>query len=343
MSGGDTKAKKEAYFKRLLSLIETYSKILLVNADNVGSNHMQNIRIALRGKAIILMGKNTLIRKCMRNHLDRIPALENVLPFIWGNVGLVFTNDDPASIKAELVKNKVQAIAKAGALSPVDVTVPAGPTGQEPTKTSFFQALSIPTKIMKGTIEIINDVHLINKGEKVSPSQAVLLQMLGIKPFLYGLNVTAVYDNGVVYDAKLLEMTDEDLLKRFQQGVANVAALSLQIGYPTLASLPHSILNAYKNVLAVALETDYSFKGADKIKEMLANPDAFAAAHTETSSGSSATTSTKSKAPADDDDKKKGDDDDDVADMGGLFGGDDAGDDGGGSMGGLFGGGDEDD
>lgn len=55
------------------------------------------------------------------------------------------------------------------------------------TSTPPHQALGIATKINKGTIEIVNDVHLIKPGDKVGASQATLLAKLGIKPFKYGL------------------------------------------------------------------------------------------------------------------------------------------------------------
>uniref|UniRef100_A0A3Q3IC04 Large ribosomal subunit protein uL10 n=1 Tax=Monopterus albus TaxID=43700 RepID=A0A3Q3IC04_MONAL len=60
-------------------------------------------------------------------------------------------------------------------------------------------------------------------------------------------------------------------------GVRNIASVCLEIGYPTLASVPHSIIDGYKRVLAVAVETDYSFPLADKVKAFLADPSAFAA------------------------------------------------------------------
>ena len=50
---------------------------------------------------------------------------------------------------------QVAAPAKAGAQAPLDVIVTARNTGLGPEKTSFFQALSIPTKISRGTIEIL--------------------------------------------------------------------------------------------------------------------------------------------------------------------------------------------
>merc|ERR1711923_669021 len=147
-----------------------------------------------------------------------------------------------------------------------------------PEKTSFFQALSIPTKITKGTIEIINDVELIKAGDKVGMSEATLLNMLKISPFTYGLVVQKVYDSGSVFDPEILDITDDDLKAKFMAGVANVAAVSLAISYPTIASVPHSVVNGMKNLLAVAAVTDISFKEAETLKEFLADPSKFAAA-----------------------------------------------------------------
>jgi len=281
----------------------------------------------MRGSATLLMGKNTMIRKAIRDHLEKTPALEGLLPYVRGNIGLVFTNGDLADVRTKLTELKVQAAAKAGSIAPIDVVVPAGNTSMEPTKTSFFQALSIPTKINRGTIEIINDIHLLTIGAKVSLSQAALLQMLGIKPFQYGLKVTTVYDNGAVYPAEVLDLTDDDILKKFFGGVNNVAAVSLQIGYPTVVSLPHSVMNGYKHLLAISIATDYTFPGAEKIKTLLSDPAAFAAAQAAAAASAPAAGGASTPAagggaagkPAVEDKPEEEVDED----MGGLFGGDD--------------------
>jgi len=334
MSRGEGKKadRKKNYWTRLVALLEEYNRVLIVTADNVGSNQMQKIRKAMRGKAVLLMGKNTMIRKAMRDQLVKTPSLEYLLPYVKGNIGLVFTNGDLADIRTKLTELKIQAGAKAGSIAPVEVIVPAGNTGQEPTKTSFFQALSIPTKINRGTIEILNDIHLLTVGQKVSLSQAALLQMLGVRPFQYGLKVTTVYDNGAVYPAAVLDLTDDDILKKFYRGVSNVAALSLQIGYPTIVSVPHSVINGYKNLLAVSIATDYTFPGSEKIKQLLSDPAAFAAAQAAVvvPPSAGAPPSGGSAPPADDKGKKpKPEPVEEVEvdeNMGGLFGdGDDEG------------------
>jgi large subunit ribosomal protein LP0 len=132
-----------------------------------------------------------------------------------------------------------------------------------------FQVLNIPTKINKGTVEIITPVELIKKGEKVGSSESALLAKLGIRPFSYGLVVTNVYDGGSVFSPEVLDLTDDDLVEKFASGVSMVASLSLALSYPTLAAAPHMFINGYKNVLAVAVETDYSYPHADEIKEYL--------------------------------------------------------------------------
>jgi large subunit ribosomal protein LP0 len=128
------------------------------------------------------------------------------------------------------------------------------------------------------SIEIVADVHLIKQGDKVGASQAALLGKLGVRPFKYGLEIMQVFENGALFDPKVLDLTDDVLLERVAAAVANVAALSLAANYPTLASVPHSVVDGYKNVLAIALATEYSFPLADKVKEILKNPGAFAAA-----------------------------------------------------------------
>nr|KAG5687141.1 hypothetical protein BaRGS_019219 [Batillaria attramentaria] len=188
-----------------MQLFDEYPKCFIVNADNVGSKQMQQIRQALRGKA-------------------------------------------------------------------------AQATTLGPEKTSFFQALQIPTKITKGTIEILNEVNLIKEGEKVGQSESTLLNMLNISPFTYGLVVENVYDSGTIFSPAILDITDDDIRASFMAGVRNVAAVSLAINYPTIASAPHSIINGFKRLLAIAVETDIDFAEAEQMKEFLKDPSKFAAA-----------------------------------------------------------------
>jgi len=272
--------RKQGFFIKFSKLLEEYPKVVIANGDNVGSNQMQKIRIDLRGKAIMVMGKKTIMRKVIRGlgAEGKQNPWENILPHVKGNIAFIFCKTDLHEIKKIVDVNKVSSPARAGSFAPNDVIVPSGNTGMEPTKTSSFQALSIPTKISKGQVEIISDVHLIRTGQKVGTSEASLLQMLNIKPFKYGLRLITVFEEGSIYDAKVLDITPDDIVSKFRRGVANIASVSLGTGIPTVASVPHSIVRGYKNLIGVGLVTNISFPKLEEFKKLLTAGPAPAAA-----------------------------------------------------------------
>jgi len=224
------------------------------------------------------MGKNTMVRRALRTFISESPEYERLLPHVRGNVGFVFTNGDLKDIRDKILANKVAAPARAGAVAPVDVWVPAGNTGMEPGKTSFFQALGVPTKIARGTIEITTDLKLVESNNKVGPSEATLLNMLNISPFTYGMGVAQVYDEGNTFPPSVLDITEEQLLKSLSTAITTIAAVSLAANFPTLPSVIHSLVNSFKKILAVAIETEYSWPEIEELKDRIANPDAYAAA-----------------------------------------------------------------
>ncbi|PSN53517.1 60S acidic ribosomal protein P0 [Blattella germanica] len=254
---------------------------LAVTVDNVGSKQMQQIRMSLRGAAVVLMGKNTMMRKAIRGHLERNPALEKILPHVRGNVGFVFTRGDLVEVRDKLLENKVRAPARNGAIAPCP-----------------------------------NDVHILKEGDKVGASDATLLNMLNISPFSYGLLVQMVYDSGTIFEPAILDIKPEDLRVKFMEGVARLAAVCLSISYPTLASAPHSIINGFKNLLAVAAATDIEFKEAQTVKEFLKDPSKFVVA----AASAAPVAAAAAAAPAETKKEEKKEDSESDDDMGfGLF------------------------
>ncbi|XP_059302105.1 large ribosomal subunit protein uL10z-like [Lycium ferocissimum] len=183
--------------------------------------------------------------------MDLKGANEHKCEAAEGNVGLIFTKGDLKEVSDEVSKYKVGAPARLGLVAPIDVV------------------LNIPTKINKGTVEIITPVEIIKKGEKVGSSESALLSKLLIKPFSNGLIVQSVYDNDSVFSPEVLELTDDDLAMKFAVGLTNVVGLSMILDYPTLTAIPHMFINSYKTVLSFAVATEYSFPQAEKVREYL--------------------------------------------------------------------------
>jgi len=315
--GGSRSENKAGYFDKLKGLLEEYKSIFIVTVDNVSSQQMHEIRVALRGEGVVLMGKNTMVRRAVKGFIADTPEYERLLPFVKGNVGFVFTNSDLKTIRDKILANKVAAPARAGAVAPADVFIPAGNTGMEPGKTSFFQALGVPTKIARGTIEITTELKLVEAGSKVGASEATLLNMLNISPFTYGMGISQVYDQGNTFPPSVLDIEEAQLLKSFSSAITTIAAISLATNFPTLPSVMHSVVNSYKKVLAVAVETEYSWPEIEELKDRIANPDAYASAGP--AAATEAAPAETTDAPADDGDKS-GDDDSDGEGFGDLFG-----------------------
>lgn len=236
----------------------------------------------------MIMGKNTLMKSSLNykmrepeeNDVDfaerkdswkKCDELDIIVKLLRGNTGIIFTNGDLSEIKKVLDEESREAPAKVGAIAPDDVWIRAGSTGLDPKQTSFFQQLSIQTKIIKTQIEIVADKKVITAGLKIEATQAALLDKLKIRPFSYKMHVKRVYEDGQTFDPEILDITPADILRRFQTSITNMAAISLGSGYVTKAAIPHIIMNSFKNLAAVTFDSDYSFKQADKIKEAAKN------------------------------------------------------------------------
>lgn len=254
------KRKKHLYRKKLNAMFDQYKKILIIQVDNVGSYQMQKVRIALRGKAIMLLGKNTMIRSVIRERKEE--KLDALLPYIVQNMGFVFTNGNMKEIRTTIEENKVPAAARVGSIAPSSVFVPPGPTGMDPGQTAFFQTLGIATKIERGNITIVSEVEFVKAGDKVTSSHVVLLSRLKILPFFYSIVVSDVYDDGSVFSPQVLDLSTDDILGKFVTGASKIAALGFEIGYPTAASVPFQVRYAFRKIVALSLESGYDFKEA---------------------------------------------------------------------------------
>jgi len=217
-------------------------------------------------------------------------------------------------VQAILQKERVQAPARVGAVAPVDVVVPAGNTGLEPTTTGFFQALNIQTKISKGTVEIVADKKVLSVGDKVDSSTAALLQKLNISPFFYCAEVEFYWQKGLLFTAEDLSVTDKIIEDAMLGAIANLTAVSLATGILTESSFPHAIMDGFKTLLGASVASDYVFeeyngkKLRTDVKEGKAAAPAAAAAAPAAAAGGS-----KAPAKVEEEEEEEGDF------LGGLF------------------------
>lgn len=276
----EKREKKREIINKVYEKLSKFKSVIIVNLTNVSSNQVQQARFQLRKvKSEFIIGKNTVLRKAINIRLaepdptdpdferrkavfSKMPQIEKLLELCEGKVGLIFTDQPIFDLKTIIEGNRVPAAARVGAVAPIDFTLPAGPTGLDPSQIAFFHVLHIPTKIQKQQIEIVKDVPVCVAGRKVGNGESALLQKLGIKPFSYGMQITKVFDlvEGAILEPAIFNISPDAIIQKFQSGVRNITALSLAIGIPTAASLPHSIIGAFKNLAAISMVTGYKFR-----------------------------------------------------------------------------------
>jgi large subunit ribosomal protein LP0 len=262
--------RKKEFGEKLVHLADNSQKILVMNADHIGSSKLSELRKQFRGRARFLFGKNTLIRKMLRDYMRQTGRVEiaSLLPTLRSNCCLIFLEHaremsvfDMVKLQNEIVAaSRVTCVPRAGVIAPCDVVIKPMSTGLEPTRTSFFAAMNIATRIFRGQIEIVNPVVLVRCGERVGPSEAAVLHALGMKPFSYTMEPVAVYLDGECYPGK--QGLDDKLFN---------------VGYPNVLSVPDSISLAYGRMMAAAvgLLQDYSWPGLEEMKKNSAMNDDF--------------------------------------------------------------------
>ena len=81
---GGKSGTKAVYFDKLKGLLDDYKSIFIVSVDNVSSQQMHEIRHSLRGDAVVLMGKNTMVRRALKGFIADFPEYERLLPHVKG-------------------------------------------------------------------------------------------------------------------------------------------------------------------------------------------------------------------------------------------------------------------
>jgi ribosomal protein L10 len=247
-----TRFLKNAYIDSVLDDFKKYNKIVFVDFNNVTSYQLTNIRKQLRGKAVIHMGKNTLLQKAFSKLLqEKYGRTENELleQLFKEHIGLIATNESAFEISNVIQQNRDYIYAKESEISPCDVMIPSGSLPFDPKSigayVSICQAANIIYRLRHGCFWIMREQLLLREGNKVTKYQAELLRMFNLKPFTRGLKIVQLYENVVFYDPCFLTLSDmvnnsHDELYRL--------------------NLLYAVATAFQDVLSVARETGVTFK-----------------------------------------------------------------------------------
>lgn len=239
-----------------MKLLEGYEIIGAADLQKVGSGMLQDLRKQLRGKVSVRGIKNTLMRIAMEK--AGLEGADDFLTRIKGQNIYIFSNGNPFELAMTLHRNKVRVFAKAGDIALEDLVIPSGNTGLSPGPIiSKFGALGVRTRIDSGNIWVVQDTHVAKAGETISADLADLLTRLGIRASEMGLEIKAVYQNGVVIPRQELILDVESYRERLTRAFGDAFQLALKAAYPTAETTATLLSLAAQNAKKVALEADY--------------------------------------------------------------------------------------
>jgi len=180
---------------------------------------------------------------------------------------VIFTNKDIAEISNITAKYIIEKQAKPGQISPVEIIIPAGPTGMDSSQIDYFQALKIPTKVMRNQLEITTATKILTVGQKITLSEINLMKKFNIKPYKHQMKIKKLLLNGKLYGEEILKVTNDYMKTKLEQGIKNVLGFSLAAHIPTQASAPHVISNAFRNICALSLGTNVLIDATKNMKD----------------------------------------------------------------------------
>jgi large subunit ribosomal protein L10 len=248
--------KKELVQKLKQAAID-HPVVGVVNISQLPAQQFQKMRRTLnaKGVSIFVARKKLMIRALEESKQENILKLVEKMN---GIPGLLFSTSNPFILYAILQKNKSEAPAKAGQISPKDIVVKGGPTNFLPGPIiSELASVGIKTKVEGGKLAIISDTVVAKEGAEISAKLAAMLKRLDIKPMEIGLDLVAAWEGGFIFNAKDLRIDEqeyEDNITLAHQWAVNLA---VDIGFPTKETLPIAIAKAHRDAVSVSIEVAF--------------------------------------------------------------------------------------
>jgi len=234
--------------EELRQIMGSHSVVGIVGIRGIPAPQMQEMRALLREKAVLRVSKNSLIERALEN------GKMGLKDYIEGEVGIIAANMNPFKLYRELEKLRTKAPAKGGEVAPEDIVIKKGDTPFKPGPiVGDLQKVGIPAAIEGGKVVIKKDVTIVKKGEKISPDLAKILTRLEIKPIEIGLQVYALFEDGVIFTPDVLAVDMDKLMADMRNAASRAFILAVEIGYPTRETIEAIIGKAYRDAYNLAL------------------------------------------------------------------------------------------
>ncbi len=238
--------------KELAKLISDHKVVGLLELNKLPAAHMHSIKQDTRDICKVVVAKKRLIKRAFdASGKKGVSELFNIPVAI---PALIFSDENPFKLFATLKKSKAEAFAKEGDKAPRDIIVPEGETNLPPGPIiGILQKANIKARIQGDKIVISEDSKAVGEGDVISADLSSILMQLGIKPMEIGLNIAAVFEDGVIFDRKTLDIDVGSYVSDIASAHAGAFNLAINAGVITKGTLPVLIGKAHMEALNLAV------------------------------------------------------------------------------------------
>lgn len=245
---------KKEIVSNLARLMNDYPIVAVVNMENLPAPQLQTMRAQLRKDFHITMTKRRLIRLAIEQAKPSKKNIEQLEAHLGGMPALIFTKENPFKLSKTLQKSKSPAPAKAGQTAPRDIVVNKGATPFAPGPIiGELAAVGIKSGVEGGKVAIKEDTVVAKAGEKIKPKVAEILTRLGVQPMEVGLDLVAVYENGLIYGREVLSVDEKEYLSRLSNAARWAFNLAVNASYPTKNTIQLLIGKAHNDAKALGI------------------------------------------------------------------------------------------
>lgn len=234
--------------------ITSYSSIGVVGIRGIPSSQLQLMRKSLRGIADLKLCRNSLIDRALNESSSEVQKINK---YVEDQTALLFTNENPFKLQKILQKGKTSAPIKAGTVSPKDIIVEKGPTSFPPGPiVGELTGAGIAAGIEGGKVVIRQTKTVAKKGDVVDSKLASILSRLEIHPMELGLDLRAVYQNGMIYESTILSVDETIYKNNLTLAVQHAFNLSVNSAYPTKATISTLLTKAASQSRNLAINAE---------------------------------------------------------------------------------------
>ncbi len=244
--------RKQAQAQKITDAIKGAKTVALIDVRALPDRLLQAARKQLRGKAVFLMAKNTVLHRALESSKKGKDLADRIrVPSV-----LVLTDLTAYQLFRHFKLSRAKVAAKPGQIADVDIVVKEGETDLPPGPAlSELKGAGINAQIKAGKIVVAKDSVVAKAGAKIPDAVCKALQKLNVLPFMAGLTMVAAEEEGRLFEAQILDIDEEVLKTDLGLSLGLAYSMSIHCAYPTGDNRVQLLSSALAQARALASES----------------------------------------------------------------------------------------